>query len=148
MTSEEVDKLTEKVRASQLAVNDLAIFNPTDFCMEEDKLFLPSNASPRVSSETYDFTLRVKVLPEKKFEATLVEPTKAGEFGLKDLADLVSELSNPGGFFEPASCSCDEVARTSRWPLKCYEVTTIDGHASLSALAKDLASREYIFDDE
>lgn len=144
ISTEELDKRSGKIRVSHLAVKDSAHIRPTELCLSDNSLHLPSTTEPSDLTGTYAITLTVTMLPEKQLEAKVAYPTKPGEFDLSDIDQLLRALAEPAGFIDD-NWSCEELRRVSKSPVEFYPVVSIDGHTNLSSLARDLDSRNLPF---
>jgi hypothetical protein len=143
LTPEEVDEIRGTVRASDLAVNDIAYFYPGRLCERGGDLFLPSDATMVTAGDTSSFIIKFTMQPSKSLLGELVPPTKSEEFDESDVINLIESLAEVGGLFSPTFC--DEIQRISKRNLDFYPIISIDGHTELRGLSDDLISRSFIF---
>ena len=134
-----------ELRLDDLAVTDTAYFRPTDFCINDGSLYLPSNVSLSSRSE-YAFSIRIKLLPGNRVEAETVTPSNKFEFNSDDVDRLIQTLREPiGMLFALQPLYCSDYDDVNDENMVFFKLLTIDGHDSLSALIEDLRSRDYEF---
>lgn len=141
------EELTEDIRLEDLAVTDTAFFRPSDFCIENGSLFLPSVTSLKSRNE-YAFRIRIKLLPGNQLEAETITPSDKSEFSSSDVDSLIRGLREPTGnfVFEPLYCS--DTNHVHDEGIEFFELLSIDGHESLSDLIEDVRSKDYNFGND
>lgn len=147
ISPEQGDALTGKIRADDLAVNDLAYFYPSQLCREGQGLFLPSSEEPRSLPNEYSFIMKVEILPDKRIKAELLPPSKPSEFNKEDINKLIQDLIEPDSIFEGSGMYCDYTMKFWLRDIFLMPLVSIDGHDKLTDLIKDLESRNYQFAD-
>jgi hypothetical protein len=141
-------EINDDLRAEDLAVTDTAYFNPADFCLKNDSLFLPSVASLKSRSE-YAFVIRISLLPGDELEGETVSPSSKDEFSSDDVDLFIKRLREPvGRLFARQALYCSDYDDFHDEDIFFYRLLTIDGHESLSEIINDLRSRNYDYGGE